>query len=250
MDGTILCERPVHLSMEIALHRLIQAANEHPELREQPLYQAVIKKDQAYIREHYLDVLLTAFEGYTQKRYMEEVQAFLKNNHHARFERPYADLVYQPVRELIEYLEKKEFQVYIVSGSWHAFVRSIATNQLGFESHQAIGSKAGLAFFISEETPSFVRKREQRIPANLREGKAINIWDHIGEIPIFAMGNSKGDQEMLDYTDTNPYTHLILCLEHDDPEREFQYSSTLTCNKGWLPVSMKNDFAVVFPPKK
>ena len=181
---------------------------------------------------------------------MEEVQAFLKNSHHPRFGRPYAELVYQPVRELIHYLESEEFRVYVVSGSWHAFVRSIVTNQLGLEPYQAIGSKAELEFSIRDGQGSFIRKKEQRIPANLREGKPINMWDHIGVIPIFAMGNSKGDQEMLEYTATNPYAHLILCLEHDDGKREFQYPGSLTVNRGWIPVSMGNDFAVVFPPKE
>ena len=250
MDGTILCERPLYLSLEVALHRLALTAKEHPELRDQPLYQAVTKRDLSYIRAHYLDILLTAFKGYTQKRYMEEVQAFLKNSRHPRFDRPYAELVYQPVRELVEYLQGKEFRVYLVSGSWHAFVRSVAANQLVLESYQAIGSKAELDFLIRDGTAFFIRKPEQRIPPNLREGKPINMWDHIGEIPILAMGNSRADQEMLEYTDTNPLAHIILCLEHDDAEREFQYPSTLIYKESWIPVSMQKDFAVVFPPKK
>ena len=94
---------------------------------------------------------------------MQEVQKFLRNHRHAALGKPYVDLFYVPVLELIDLLKKNGFRVYVVSGSWQAFVRSIATEQLGLESFQAIGSRVGLHFDISRGKAVFVRKGEELI---------------------------------------------------------------------------------------
>jgi phosphoserine phosphatase len=246
MDGTILCERPRYASMEMALQWLKHATDADPALKDQYPYNKILSGKHFYKKKYYMDLMFKAYEGTTQEQYMREVQKFLRNHRHPDLERPYVELFYVPVLELIDLLKKNGFRVYVVSGSWQAFVRSIATEQLGLESFQAIGSKVGLRFDISRGKAVFVRKGEELPPANVREGKALNIWSHIGKIPVLAMGNSRGDVQMFEYTDTNPFPHLVLCLEHDDPEREFQYSSGVTCQKGWISLSMKKDFRVVF----
>jgi phosphoserine phosphatase len=246
MDGTILCERPHYASMEMALQWLKNAADVDPALRDQYPYNKILSGKHSYKKKYYMDLLFKAFEGYTQEQYMREVQKFLRNHRHAGLERPYVELFYVPVLELIDLLKKNGFRVYVVSGSWQAFVRSIATVQLGLESFQAIGSRVGLRFDINKGKAVFVRQGEELPPANVREGKVLNMWSHIGKIPVLAMGNSRGDLQMFKYTDANPYPHLVLCLEHDDPVREFQYSSGVTYQKDWISVSMKKDFGVVF----
>jgi phosphoserine phosphatase len=246
MDGTILCERPHYASMEMALQWLKNAADVDPALRDQYPYNKILSGKHSCKKKYYMDLLFKAFEGYTQEEYMREVQKFLRNHRHAGLERPYVELFYVPVLELIDLLKKNGFRVYVVSGSWQAFVRSIATEQLGLESFQAIGSRVGLRFDIDRGKAVFVRQGEELPPANVREGKVLNMWSHIGKIPVLAMGNSRGDLQMFKYTDANPYPHLVLCLEHDDPVREFQYSSGVTYQKDWISVSMKKDFGVVF----
>lgn len=249
MDGTILCERPHFASMEMALQWLKNAADADPALRDQYPYNKFLSGKHSYKKKYYMDLLFKAFKGYSQEQYMREVQKFLRNHRHAGLGRPYVELFYVPVLELIDLLKKHGFRVYVVSGSWQAFVRSIATEQLGLESFQAIGSRVGLHFDINRGKAVFVRQGEELPPANVRKGKVLNIWSHIGKIPVFAMGNSRGDMQMFKYTDANPWPHLVLCLEHDDPEREFQYSSGITCQKDWISVSMKKDFGVVFKEK-
>ncbi len=246
MDGTILCERPHFASMVMALNWLKRAVDADPALRDQYPYKKFLNGKHSYKKKYRMDLMLKAFEGYSQDEYMREVQKFLRNHRHKGLGRPYVELFYVPVLELIDLLKKNGFKVYVVSGSWQAFVRIIATEQLGLESYQAIGSRVGLHFDIKKGKAVFVRQGKELAPANVREGKVLNIWSHIGKIPVFAMGNSRGDLQMFKYTDANPRPHLVLYLEHDDPDREFQYSSGLTCQKDWISVSMKKDFGVVF----
>ncbi len=249
LDGTILCERPHCASMEMAIYWLRNAGAADPALGDQYPCNKMTGEKYPCKKKIYMDLLVKAFEGYSQEQYMREVQNFLRNYRHPGLERAYIKLFYVPVLELIDLLKKNGFRVYVVSGSWQAFVRSIATEQLGLESFQAIGSRVGLGFNINGGKPVFVRQGEELPPANVREGKVLNIWSHIGKIPVLAMGNSRGDLEMFRYTDTNPYPNLILCLEHDDPDREFQYSSGIIGQNNWVSVSMKKDFRVVFKEK-
>ncbi len=246
MDGTIICERPYFLSMAVALQRLRMRAARQNALRNRQPYKAVIENDRAYIRRHFVQILLEAHSGDTQKKYMEEIQNFLSNETHPRWNRPYEDLIYRPMLELIRFLKERQFSVYIVSGSWQALVRSIGVEQLGLDPSHMIGTKVELAFEMKEGKAMFLRKEKEVHPTNLRKGKPIYIWRHIGRRPIFAFGNSRGDQAMFEYTDTNTSRTLILYLTHDDSEREYRYESGLTCRPHWLSVSMKNDFIVVF----
>jgi len=246
MDGTIFCEKPLYLSMAIALRRLREISTHQTALRNQQPYKAVIKNDRIYLRRHFVQILLEAHSGYTQKQYMEEVRNFLRNEKHPRWKRPYKDLFYQPVLELIAFLKSRDFKVCVVSGSWQALVRSIGMEQLGLDPSYLIGTKAELAFEMKEEKAMFFRQGKELQPKNMRKGKPINIWQHIGRRPILAFGNSGGDQDMFEYTDADPSKTLILCLVHDDAEREYCYESRVKYRPHWLSVSMKNDFLVVF----
>ena len=246
MDGAIVCEKPLYLSMAIALQRLRESATHQRALRNQQPYKAVFENDRTYLRRHFVQILLEAHRGCTQVQYMREVQRFLRNEKHPRWKRPYKDLFYQPVLELITFLKEREFKIGVVSGSWQALVRSIGMEQLGLDPSYLIGTKVELAFEMKEGEPMFFRQGRELQPKNLRKGKAINIWQHIGRRPILAFGNSGGDQDMFEYTDANPCKTLILCLVHDDAEREYRYESRVNYRPHWLPVSMREDFLVVF----
>ena len=246
MDGTIVCEKPRSMGMVFAVEFLRAIAKESPTLSQVQPYKAALDDDHKYLGPNFLQVLTSAYMGYPQSNYREAARKFINTENHPRFQVPYRDLIYQPMEELLLYLKSKKFDVYVVSGSWQGFVRVVGKEMLGFEYSHLIGSKIGLDFQLQNGKSVFLRKGVSLAPDDVEEGKPENIQAHIGIKPIFAFGNSSGDQQMYEYASTNPYKHLILSLDHDDEEREYKYPSTVKYKADWLKVSMKNDFKVVF----
>lgn len=245
MDGTLICEKPGSIGEALAVNFLQEIANESPTLSKVQPYKAALKNDDDYLRKNFLQVLTVAYLGYQQSEYRKNVLTFINTEKHSRFEKPYGDLIYQPMVELLEYLKSKKFDVYVVSGSWQGFVRVVGKEKLGFEYSHLIGSKIELDFQISNGKAVFLRAGDSLEPVNVKDGKPENIQAHIGVKPILAFGNSSGDQQMYEYASTNRYSHLILNLEHDDAKREYKYASNVNQND-LLKVSMKDDFKVVF----
>jgi len=246
MDGTIICEKPRSMGMVIAIGFLQAIAKESPTLSQVQPYKAALDNDGKYLGPNFLQVLTTAYMGYPQSKYREAISNFINTEHHPRFQVPYRDLIYQPMKELLVYLKSKKFDVYIVSGSWQGLVRVVGKETLGFEYSHLLGSKIGLDFQVQNGKSIFLRKGESLEPHNVEDGKPENIQAHIGVKPILAFGNSSGDQQMYEYAGTNRYKHLILSLDHDDEEREYKYISTVKYKANWLKVSMKKNFKVVF----
>lgn len=246
LDGTIVCEKPSSMGMVFAEEFLRTIARESPTLSQVQPYKAALENDRKYLGPNFLQVLTTAHMGYPQSQYREKASEFINTKNHPRFRVPYRNLVYQPIEELITYLKSKRFTVYIVSGSWQGFVRVVGKETLGFEYSHLIGSKIGLDFQVHNGQSVFLRKGESLAPDNVEKGKPENIQAHIGIKPIFAFGNSDGDQQMYEYADTNQYKHLILSLDHDDAEREYKYPSAVKFKNDWLKVSMKNNFKAIF----
>lgn len=250
MDGTLICEKPNAFAEVLAINFLQAIANESPTLSQVQPYKAALKNDDDYLDKNFLQVLTVAYMGYPQSEYRKDVLKFINTEKHPRFDMPYGDLIYQPMVELLEYLKLKNFDVYIVSGSWQGFVRVVGKEKLGFEYSHLIGSKIELDFQVRDGNTVFLRAGDSLEPANVEDGKPENIQAHIGMKPILAFGNSSGDQQMYEYAGSNHYSHLSLSLEHDDAEREYQYPSTVNYRKGWLKVSIKDDFKVVFKDRK
>jgi len=246
MDGTIICEKPRSIGMVLAIAFLQTIAKESPTLSQVQPYKAALDNDGKYLGPNFLQVLTTAHMGYPQSAYREAVKEFINTENHPRFQVPYSDLIYQPMKELLAYLKSKNFDVYIVSGSWQGLVRVVGKETLGFEYSHLIGSKIGLDFQMNNGQSVFLRKGESLEPDNVEDGKPENIQAHIGVKPIFAFGNSSGDQQMYEYASTNHHKHLVLSLDHDDAKREYKYPSSVKFAEGWLKVSMKDNFKVVF----
>jgi phosphoserine phosphatase len=188
------------------------------------------------------EVLLTAYKGYTVDQYNEDLLNFVKTTNHPRFNVPYFDLFYQPMLELIQYLRSKNFRVYIVSGSWQIFVRSVVGEKTGLRRSNMIGTQTKLAYEDGEIKLAGALTQ----PVSNLEAKPEYIENNIGVKPILAFGNTLGDYQMFEYTSTNERRHLVMWLEHDDGEREYEYASHIEGESGWLKISMKNDFSTVF----
>lgn len=245
LDGTLIIERPLHLEVLVAMEKLRADMTADPSLAERELYQAVLVGDVDYIRKHGADIVAAAADGGSVETFRQRVRSILANRHHPSLERSYSALFYAPMLELVELLETLEFRVYVVSQSQQEYIRAFAESCLGIEPAFVIGSM----YAYEWEEQSFVRSATVWEPYNRGEGKVLRIRERTGGSPILAFGNSTGDRHVLEAT-ARAETHLVLLLDHDDVEREFEYHSErmleLARERGWEIVSMKRDFAELF----
>ncbi|GET44113.1 HAD family hydrolase [Microseira wollei] len=191
-------------------------------------------------------------EGMTVDEYKAEARNFLTTSKHERFDRPYVELTFKPMIELLDYLRQNDFQVYISSGGGIDFIRSFAEDAYSVPPQNVIGSAILTKFELREGKPVLVRINELVKPMNDKKGKPVGIERYIGKRPIMAVGNSDGDLQMLQYTDDHQGHDLMMLVHHDDPDREYQYDEGAECAlteadvRGWSVISMKNDFIKVF----
>ena len=252
MDGTILCEKPDYIEVALTKHRLLEKVEQNPQLETNPIYKAVIEGDEEYVYKNIKAAIAEAFEGESLKFYLEYSRRFLSEEKHSKFNQPYIQLFYQPMIELIDYLTDYGFNVYIVSTSQQEFIRSVSKDVLNIPKNQIIGTMVGFTLqFGSNNNPVFIRKSSYFQPYNADENKVVRIRER-GLLPsIFAFGNSSGDLAMLEVTAASGLPNMVCILDHDDPEREFEYHKsnllkTATKN-AWTVVSIKRDFKVLFP---
>jgi hypothetical protein len=176
---------------------------------------------------------------------------------HPRFDRPYTELVYQPMLELLDYLRANGFKTYIVSGGGIAFMRPWVERVYGIPPEQVIGSQIELTYEVRDDQPVIVRQPEIAFIDD-KAGKPVGIARHIGRRPTLAFGNSDGDYQMLEWTTAGPGRRLGLIVHHDDESREYAYdrdshvgrldkAMDAAAGNGWVLVSMKRDWNRVFP---
>jgi hypothetical protein len=185
------------------------------------------------------------------------VRDWLKMARHPRFNRPYNECIYQPMRELLEYLRSNDFKTYIVSGGGVEFMRAWAEEAYGIPPEQVIGSTGKLKYEVRGDRPVLLKLPEVEFVDD-REGKPIGIQKFIGRRPIAAFGNSDGDRQMLEWTSSGTGNRLAVVIHHTDADREWAYDrkshiGTLdkaldeAKTKGWTVVDMKNDWNRIFP---
>jgi phosphoserine phosphatase len=265
-DGTLWCEKPLPIQADFILRRLFEMAEAAPELRERQPWKAAHERDHAWLgkvmAEHYagddtnvrtlLGGVLAAFAGITVDDFEAKSDAFLRSVPHPTLGRAYLDCVYAPMVELLDYLEANGFANYIVSGGGRDFMRPISQEVYGIPRERVIGSASALEYVSDDRGGTITHKAEADY---LDDGpqKPIRIWSRTGRRPLLAVGNSNGDIPMLEFTEHEDKPFLPLLLLHDDADREFDYTSGAdqalqkADSDGWTVVSMKNDWAAVFP---
>jgi hypothetical protein len=203
-----------------------------------------------------LQLLMTAsskaFADLTVEQYSEKVAEFFRTADHPKLGRPYRTCGYQPMIELLRFLEANGFVPYIASGGDRDFMRPIAGELYGIPPERVIGSSIELGYVESDEDSRDVLYKAQMEFFDDGPTKPVRIWSRIGRRPILACGNSNGDIEMLRFAKTGTRPALRLLILHDDADREFDY--TAGAEKaldragvaGWTVVSIKNDWARVF----
>jgi phosphoserine phosphatase len=268
-DGTLWCEKPMPIQLDFILRRLVAMADQDPALRPRQPWKAAYDKDYQWfgqvVARHYhgddreLPVLaagvLQAFAGITVEDFEAQADSFLRSAQHPTLGRGYLACAYAPMVELLGYLEANGFRNYIASGGGRDFMRPISQEVYGVPRQRVIGSSTTLAWQPDEGGGRIVRKPELDV---LDDGpaKPVRIWSRVGRRPLLAAGNSNGDLPMLAFAQQPGRPSLRLLVLHDDPEREFDYTTGAERAleeaeaQGWTVVSIKNDWVTVFADTK
>lgn len=246
-DGTLWSERPLYFQLYFAMDRVKMLVPQHPEWKTTEPFKSVLENDINGVMksgEHGMLALVNAtHSGMDVETFKTEVKNWLKTAKHPTKKRPYTDLIYQPMMELIKYLEANHFKVYIVSGGGIDFMRSFVPEMYGIPEEHIIGSNGKVHY----ENGMIIKDNEINFIDD-KETKPVAIYYTIGKRPVAAFGNSDGDFAMMLYTEANQkYKTLQLYVHHTDDRREFAYdrkSHIGKLDKG-LDYAIKNNWTVV-----
>jgi hypothetical protein len=205
-----------------------------------------------------MQILAITHAGMTADEFGAAVQAWLQNARHPRFKRPYDELTYQPMQELLSLLRANGFKNFIVSGGGADFMRVWVERVYGIPPEQVVGSTARTKYELRESGPVLIKTLDYLF-VNDKQGKPVGIHQFIGRRPILCCGNSDGDQAMLQYTTiNNPLPSFGLIIHHTDAEREYAYDAETKStgklvealneapSRGWIVVDMQQDWNAVF----
>jgi formylglycine-generating enzyme required for sulfatase activity len=264
-DGTLWCEQPMYFQLIFAMDRVKELSPQHPEWKDKEPFSFVLANDMEGLAKSgakgLMEIMAATHSGMTTDEFAAIVKDWLQTARHPRFNKPFTELVYQPMLEVLAYLRANGFKTFIVSGGGVDFMRVFANSVYGVPPEQVIGSSGKTQFELHDGSDPVLVKLPEVNSIDDKDGKPINIELHIGRRPVFCFGNSDGDMQMLQYTTmaADPAgPRLGLIVHHDDAQREYAYdrdSHIGTLNKawdqakerGWIIVSMKDDWKRIFP---
>src|SRR4051794_8053319 len=260
-DGTLWVEQPMYVQLVFALERVKALAPLHPEWRYTEPFQSVLEGDMKALAEFsersLLDLIMQTHAGMTTDEFSKIVMDWLGSARDPRFRRPYTDLVYQPMLELLSYLRANGFKTFIVSGGGVEFMRPWTDKVYGVPPDQVVGSSIKTKFEMRDGIPTLFRLPELNFIDD-KAGKPVGINEAIGRRPIAAFGNSDGDLEMLQWTTISDGLRFGAIVHHTDAVREYAYDRQshfgrldlaldAAATNGWTVIDMKKDWKVIFP---
>jgi phosphoglycolate phosphatase-like HAD superfamily hydrolase len=260
-DGTLWCEQPVYFQVAFAFDEIKRLALQHPEWKKQQPFAAVLNNDiqalDAAGEKSLLQIIMATHAGISTDDFEKIVLDWLATARHPRFKRPYTDLVYKPMQELLAYLRGNGFKTYIVSGGGIDFMRPWTEKIYGIPPEQVVGSSGVTKFEIGPDGKPVLMKLPRIEFVDDGPGKPVGINRFIGRRPVFAFGNSDGDQQMLEWTAAGAGARFMGLVHHTDAEREYAYDRQSHVGKldkaldeanakGWTVVDMKRDWNKVF----
>ncbi len=260
-DGTLWAEQPMYTQAFFVLDRVRQLAPQHPAWQSQEPFAAMLRGDLAAVlaggEPALLELVMATHAGMTGDEFERIATAWISSARHPQTGRLFTEMVYQPMLELLAYLRAHEFKTFIASAGGIEFMRPWAERVYGIPPEQVIGSSIKTRFELRDGEPVIIRLPELHFFGD-KAGKAAAVQHYIGRRPIAAFGNSDGDLEMLQWTTAGPGLRLGLIVRHDDGEREFAYDRSAACGRldraldeapqrGWTVVSIRDDWATVFP---
>jgi len=260
-DGTLWVEQPMYTEMAFSIARARSLASSHPEWRNRQPFKAAIEGDRNGLADAgergAVELLLATHSGLTSEDFATAVTSWIAHAEHPRFHRLYTRCVYQPMLEVISYLQANEFKTYIVSGGTLEFMRPWVERTYGIPPEQTIGSSIQTEFQSLDARPVLMQLPRLEFVDD-KAGKPVAIGKFIGRRPIASFGNSDGDQQMLEWTAAGTGSHLMLVVHHTDQQREYAYDRNSPVGtldkllteaeaKAWIVVNMKLDWKTIFP---
>ncbi|MFV0280683.1 MAG: HAD family hydrolase [Rhodoblastus sp.] len=267
-DGTLWSEQPYYNQLAFALDRVKALAPAHPEWKTREPFASILRNDlktllsgdEKEITGKLLQVVNATHTGMTETAFRQIVNDWIEKARHPETGRLYTKMVYQPMMELLAYLRKNEFKIYIVSGGGVDFMRAWTERIYGVPPQQVIGSRTKLKFEMRDGDPTIVRLPEIDFIDD-KAGKPVGIMQRVGRRPIAAFGNSDGDLEMMQWTCLGRIQPtLCMYVHHTDEVREWAYDRRSAVGKldqgldqaaanGWPVIDMKTQWNQIFPPQ-
>jgi hypothetical protein len=271
-DGTLWTEHPLYGQAMFALARLAEMAPSHPEWKQKEPFKSVLAGDRAamdkFTERDWLEIVAVTHTGMSNEVFEGLVKNWLATAKDPRFHRPFTDLVYQPMLEVMQYLRANGFRTYIVTGGGQEFVRAYSEKVYGVPPEQVVGSSV-VTKFVDTNGKSVLMREPKVFFVDDGPGKVIGINLFIGKRPIAAFGNSgnadfsSGDAQMLEWTQGGDGARLMMLVLHDDAKREYAYGPAVhlpdtavgtfseellskATKNAWVVISMKNDWKRIF----
>jgi phosphoglycolate phosphatase-like HAD superfamily hydrolase len=262
-DGTLWVEQPMYTQVVFAFDRVKALAPSHPQWKTTEPFRSVLLDDREKMARFSIPdfdkVFAETHGGITVEAFEALAKEWLATARHPRYKRPYTELVYQPMLEVLRYLRANGFKTYIVTGGGQDFVRVFADAVYGVPPEQVVGSAGKAKFEYDKDGKPELIKLPSALFIDDHGGKPEGINLMIGRRPRAAFGNSTGDQQMLEWTQAGGGQRLMMLVHHDDAQREYAYGAKSIIGKfsdelmaeakkrGWLVISMKNDWNRMFP---
>jgi haloacid dehalogenase-like hydrolase len=259
-DGTLWVEHPMYTQLVFALDRVKTLSPQHPEWKDAQPFKAALEGDMRALAasgERGLLVLVMATHaGMSTSEFEKIVLDWIAGTRDPRWKRPYTELVYLPMVELLGFLRANGFKTFIVSGGGIEFMRPWTERVYGVPPDQVVGSSIKTKFEMHDGKPELLRLPEPDFIDD-GPGKPVGINEHIGARPLAAFGNSDGDLEMLQWATMAGGRRLGLIVHHTDAEREYAYDRNTqfgrldkaldaAASNKWTVVDMKKDWKRIF----
>src|ERR1700754_899923 len=266
-DGTLWVEHPIYSQMMYCLDRVPVLVTERPALREVEPFKTVLSGNREAIAklstQDLEEIVLATLAGMTTDEFEADGKKWLASAKDPRWKRPYTELVYQPMLEVMTYLRANGFKTYIVTGFGQDFVRLYSQQVYGIPPEQVVGSALAVKYDYGKDGKPILISEPKIVLNDNAAGKPEGIHLMIGRRPNASFGNSTGDQQMLEYTSAGEGARLSMLVLHDDAIREYAYGPAQGLpdtkigaftpalyaeakEKNWTVISMKNDWKKIF----
>jgi phosphoglycolate phosphatase-like HAD superfamily hydrolase len=262
-DGTLWVEHPMYTQVVYCLDRVPAVVKAKPGLAKVEPFKTVLSGNFAAIAKLPIDqlvkILAATLTGMSVEEFQAEVKQWLATARDPRWRRPYTELTYLPMIELLKYLRANGYKTYIVTGGGQDFVRVYAEEVYGIPPEQVVGTAGGTSYGYDKNGRPFLTKEPKLLLNDDKAGKPEGIHLMIGRRPYAAFGNSDGDRQMLEYTKAGGGARLAMLVLHDDAKREYAYGPAHGLpdtkvgaftqalydearKQGWVVISMKSDW--------
>src|SRR5271167_2377524 len=268
-DGTLWVEHPVYTQVAFCLDHVPELVKARPELKNRQPFKTVLSGDREAIAKlslrEFFEIIVGTQSGMDVEAFREISRKWLAEAKHARWDRLYTELVYQPMIEVLNYLRANGYRTFIATGGSAGFVREYAEKVYGIVPEQVCGTEQAFKYGYDKDHRPILTREPKLVLDNLDAGKIENFWLMYGRRPYAAFGNSSADdQQMLEYVKAGSGARLSVAVLHDDAKREYAYGPAqglpntsigtfsqemydMAKKQGWAVISMKNDWKRIFP---